>query len=103
MEAGSSFKFTQESNNTLAAGANLGPKSAAVLVRAGVTSLNQVKQLGAVRVYSLAKRAEPSVTLNLLWALEGAILGQAWQSVAKEHRASLLIALEDHERHRLTR
>jgi len=78
---------------------NLGPKSASVLERAGVTSLAEVKRFGAVTVYSIAKRTEPTVTLNLLWALEGAVIGQPWQKVAKEHRASLLIALEDHERH----
>lgn len=78
---------------------NLGPKSAAVLARAGVTSLDEVKKLGSVKVFSLAKRVEPSVTLNLLWALEGAVLCQPWRQVAKEHRASLLLALEDCERH----
>jgi DNA transformation protein len=64
-----------------------------------VTQLEQLKRLGSVRVFSLAKQTEPRVTLNLLWALEGAILGQPWQSVAREHRASLILALEDHERH----
>jgi DNA transformation protein len=83
----------------LARAINLGPKSASVLVRAGIISLAEVERLGAVKVYSLAKRAEPTVTLNLLWALEGAVIGQPWQVVAKEHRASLLIALEDYERH----
>jgi len=83
----------------LADAMNLGPRSASVLVRAGVTSLEELKRLGAVTVYCLAKRTEPTVTLNLLWALEGAVTGQPWQKVAKEHRASLLIALEDHERH----
>ena len=87
----------------LARAANLGPKSAAVLARTSVFTLAQLKQLGAVRAYHLAKCAEPSVTLNLLWALEGAILGQHWQSVAKEHRASLLLALEDYQNHVVTR
>jgi DNA transformation protein len=32
--------------------------------------------------------------LNLLWALEGALTGCPWQVVAKEHRLSLLLALE---------
>ncbi|MCM0610232.1 MAG: TfoX/Sxy family DNA transformation protein [Ideonella sp. WA131b] len=31
---------------------------------------------------------------NLLWALEGALTGLPWQVVAKEHRLSLLLALE---------
>ena len=77
---------------------NLGPKSAAVLAETGITSPEQLKKLGAVRVFCMAKRVEPKVTLNLLWALEGAILGQRWQQVAREHRTSLLLALEDHER-----
>ncbi|WP_264362066.1 TfoX/Sxy family protein [Ramlibacter tataouinensis] len=38
------------------------------------------------------------VSLNLLWALEGAITGERWQEVARRHRTSLLLALEDHER-----
>jgi DNA transformation protein and related proteins len=84
--------------NRLAAARNLGPKSAAVLERVGVLTLDQLRQLGSVRAYSLAKHAEPSVTLNLLWALEGALLDQPWQSVAKDHRTSLLLSLEDHER-----
>ena len=83
----------------LAAAMNLGPKSAAVLVKAGVTSLSQLRELGSVKVFSLARRLEPSVTLNLLWALEGAVVGQHWQAVAREHRSSLLMALEDYERH----
>jgi DNA transformation protein len=82
----------------LAAVANLGPKSSAVLAQAGVTSLEQLRKLGSVNAFSRAKRVQPSVTLNLLWALEGAILGQSWQSVAREHRTSLLLAVEDHER-----
>ncbi len=81
----------------LAASMNLGPKSAAWLVAAGATSLEQVKSEGSVAVYCKAKAVAPSVSLSLLWALEGAVLGVPWQAVAKERRASLLFALEDHE------
>ena len=35
-----------------------------------------------------------SASLNLLWALEGALTGLHWQVVAKEHRLSLLLALK---------
>ena len=83
----------------LAASLNLGPKSAAVLEKAGIASLQKLRELGSVRAFSMAKTVEPKVTLNLLWALEGALLGQPWQSVSREHRTSLLLALEDHERH----
>ena len=86
-----------QAGSALAVAANLGPKSASVLERAGVTSIERLRELGSVRAYAMAKKTEPKVSLNLLWALEGALLGQPWHSVAREHRTSLLLALEDHE------
>lgn len=87
-----------KSPNTLADLPNLGPRSAEMLVRAGITSRAQLQALGAVAAYARAKAVEPSVSLNLLWALEGALTGLPWQVVAREHRTSLLLALEDHQR-----
>jgi DNA transformation protein len=77
---------------------NLGPKSQAMLERAGITSVEQLRALGAVPAYARALRANGNVSLNLLWALEGALSGLPWQEVAREHRASLLLALEDYQR-----
>lgn len=77
---------------------NLGPKSAAMLRRAGIHSPSDLRRLGAVAAYSQARRCGVGVSLNLLWALEGALAGLTWQEVAKVHRTSLLLALEDHER-----
>ncbi len=74
--------------------ANLGPKSAQVLAEAGVCSFEHLRQLGSVGAYVLAKKSGANVSLNLLWALEGALSNQPWQVVAREHRASLLLALE---------
>ncbi|HET7868339.1 MAG TPA: TfoX/Sxy family protein [Burkholderiaceae bacterium] len=77
---------------------NLGPKSQAMLAAAGITSLAQLRQLGAVAAYSRVRRSGANASLNLLWALEGALTGLPWQQVAREHRTSLLLALETHER-----
>ena len=33
-----------------------------------------------------------------MWAIEGALTNLPWQVVAREHRTSLLLALEDYER-----
>jgi len=76
---------------------NLGPKSQEALAAAGITTLHQLRKAGSVRAYARAKRAGANVSLNLLWALEGALTGLPWQTVAREHRASLLLALEDYE------
>ena len=77
---------------------NLGPKSQQMLRRAGVESLEHLRALGSVRAYARVKRAGGRPSLNLLWALEGALTGLPWQVVAREHRTSLLLALEACER-----
>lgn len=77
---------------------SLGPKSQAMLARAGITSIEQLRRLGSVSAYVLAKRANGNASLNLLWALESALSGEPWQEVARRHRTSLLLALEERER-----
>lgn len=77
---------------------NLGPKSQQVMAKAGITSVEQLRKIGSVAAYVRAKRTGANVSLNLLWALEGAISGLHWQEVARDHRTSLLLALEDQER-----
>jgi len=80
---------------SLADAPNLGPASQAMLAQAGLTRWPQVVALGAVRAYARVKAVQPGASLNLLWALEGALSGRPWQQVAADDRASLLMALED--------
>jgi DNA transformation protein len=76
---------------------NLGPRSQDMLAKAGITSPEQLRQLGSVRAYARVQKAGAEPSLNLLWALEGALTGQPWQEVSREHRLSLLLALEAHQ------
>jgi DNA transformation protein len=73
----------------------LGPRSREMLQLAGITTLDRLRTLGAIRAYIAVKRAGGRPSLNLLWALEGAISGKRWQDVAREDRTTLLLALED--------
>jgi DNA transformation protein len=82
----------------IAALANLGPKSQAMLAGAGITTLVELRQLGAVAAYAKVKASGENASLNLLWALEGALCGLPWQVVAREHRTSLLLALDSYEK-----
>lgn len=77
---------------------SLGPKSQEMLARAGVTSIAELRNLGSVAAYVIAKRANSNVSLNLLWALESALSGESWQEVARFHRTSLLLALDEYEK-----
>lgn len=72
----------------------LGPKSLAMLAAAGITTVAQLRSLGSVRAYAMVKATDATASLNLLWALEGALTEQHWQVVARAHRLSLLLALE---------
>lgn len=65
-----------------------------MLAGAGIDSIAQLRRLGSVRAYVRVKATEADASLNLLWALEGALTGLPWQVVAREHRLSLLLALE---------
>ena len=72
----------------------LGPKSQQMLAAAGIRTVAQLRRIGAVRAYARVRSVAKGASLNLLWALEGALTGKPWQQVAKEHRLSLLLALE---------
>lgn len=74
---------------------NLGPKFAAMLAQAGVRSESALRKAGAVAAFVRVKTAFPEATLQLLWALEGALMGKPWQEVSESDRTSLLMALED--------
>ncbi|MFO1434907.1 MAG: TfoX/Sxy family protein [Gammaproteobacteria bacterium] len=82
----------------LAALFGLGPKSAQWLREAGIRCSDDLRQLGSVAAYVKVKSTGRPVSLNLLWALESALTGEPWQQVARNSRASLLLALEQFER-----
>lgn len=76
---------------------NLGAASERMLAAAGIKTETQLRRLGSVEAFRRVRRSGANPSLNLLWALEGALTGQSWQSVAKEQRLSLLLRLEDAE------
>lgn len=69
---------------------SLGPKSQQMLEAAGINTVDELYQLGAVAAYLKVKQQCPRASLNLLWALESAMTGIPWQEVARLHRARLL-------------
>ncbi len=77
---------------------NLGPRSAAMLAAAGIVTLAQLRRLGAVAAFVRARRHDAAASLNLLYALAGALDGVHWRQVQRERRLELLTAVEDYER-----
>jgi DNA transformation protein len=66
-----------------------------MLIRAGVKSPSELRTLGSARAFVRVREAGLRPSLNLLWALEGAIRDIPWQQVARTDRLRLLMELED--------
>ena len=73
-----------------------GPASRQMLIRAGIHSLDELKNIGSITAYQRAKTSNAGVSLNLLWAIEGVLTGRDWRVVAREDRLRLLLELECH-------
>ncbi|GAB3509120.1 TfoX/Sxy family protein [Pseudoxanthomonas daejeonensis] len=73
---------------------NIGPKSAAWLRQVGLRSPEDLVAAGAVHAFLKVKRAGFKPSLNLLYALEGALLDCHWHDVPEPRRAQLLAELE---------
>ena len=73
---------------------NIGPKSAAWLRQVGLRSHQDVAAIGAVDAYMKVRRAGFKPSLNLLYALEGALLDCHWQDVPDARRQELVQAAE---------
>ena len=71
---------------------NIGPKSAAWLRQVGLRSFEDLQRVGSVEAFAKIKRAGFKPSLNLLYALEGALLDCHWQQLPEERRGELLVA-----------
>lgn len=68
----------------------LGEKTCERLRLIGIESLEEMQALGVVETYLLLKAAFPEkVSLNALWALEGALNDRDWREIPAERKAEL--------------
>jgi DNA transformation protein len=73
----------------------LGPKSTVMLAAVGVKSVTDLRKLGAAKAFLKVRTAGLRPSLNLLWALEGALTATPWHKVARTERTRLLFEVED--------
>lgn len=73
---------------------NVGPKSAAWLRQVGLRTRADLEAAGPVEAYMRVRRAGFRPSLNLLYALEGALLDCHWQEVPEARRQQLVAAAE---------
>ena len=73
---------------------NIGPKSMAWLRQTGIRTQADLEAAGSLAAYVRIKRAGFKPSLNMLYAMEGAILGCHWQDIPAERRSELILAAE---------
>ena len=73
---------------------NIGPKSAAWLRQVGLRTRADIEAVGPVEAFMRVKRAGFKPTMNLLYAIEGALLDCHWQEIPDARRAELVAAAE---------
>ena len=83
------------SGNSIASLKNLGPKSERRLTAVGISDIETLKRLGAANAYYRVATHFPNDTsLNLLWAIQGALMEIHWHDIPYELKRQLLDELE---------
>ena len=68
----------------------LGPTSEKLLARIDIYDEEQLRAIGAIEAFArIRMTSEFRVSLNLLYALEGALTGQDWRKLSQEQKQSL--------------
>ena len=61
-----------------------------MLAEAGIQTLEELQELGAVRAYLRVKSLRPkSASLNLLWAIAAGLEERDWRELSKPEREAL--------------
>jgi len=74
---------------------NLGPTSARWLNAIGVSTRRDLEKLGAVDAYAILKAHGYKASLNLVYAIEGALTGRDWNRLPAKRKAQLKAAAAD--------
>lgn len=75
----------------------LGKKSSQWLNQIGIYTRADLQQTGAITAYAMLKQQGiGSPSLNLLYAMVGALEGHHWTEIKKQQKAELIMQLEAH-------
>lgn len=77
---------------------NVGPKSAAWLRQVGVRTLEDLRAVGVIETFMKVKRAGFRPSLNLLYAMQGALDDCHWADLPEDTKISLVQAAEAAEK-----
>ncbi len=82
-------------NSKIAQLPNLGPASEKWLNEVGLFTLKDLERVGSVEAFLLVEEEGGRPSLNLLWAIEGALQDMPWEMIPPEVKAELKAELEE--------
>lgn len=68
---------------------NIGPTSSRWLAAVGIHTLDDLRKVGVVNAYNLVRAQGYNATLNLLWALQGALTDTPWNALPESVKQDL--------------
>ncbi len=74
---------------------NLGPVSTQWLAAAGIHTLEDLRKVGVVNAYNLVRAQGRNASLNLLWALQGALTNTRWNALPESVKQDLKRRIKD--------
>lgn len=81
--------------STIASLRNLGKSSEKLLNGIGIFTLDDIEDMGVVEAYAILKAKHEQVSVNMLYALYGAVHDVAWNKIPLNIREELLQAVEE--------
>jgi DNA transformation protein and related proteins len=68
---------------------NIGKDTESKLIQVGIDSFEKLKSIGSEQAFLRLQTLDPGACIDLLYGLEGAILGIKWNELSKEKKQSL--------------
>ena len=76
---------------------NIGPVSRGWLREVGIENLRDLEKVGALDAYRKVRAIQPEASLNLLYALQGALMDTNWQELPTDLLEALREAIEQEQ------
>lgn len=74
---------------------NIGPASAKWLAAVGIHTVDDLSALGVINAYTLVRAHGYNANLNLLWALQGAVMDIHWARIPAHIKLELRQRLKE--------
>ena len=89
------MRLRRQNNAPVSSLRNLGPKSAMMLTEAGIRSIDELREIGAVKAYARVRQIRArGASLNLLWSMAAGLEDRSWNDLSTDEKTALLVELK---------